>query len=279
MSAIAAVHTRPPLRAHPSTAASVGRALLLGALALVSLAPLLVLVVRALGTTWRFPSLAPDEIDGAALAALVSAPRLRGALWASVTLAVASGAGAVGLGFVAARALARTTGWVRRVGAMAAFLPVVAPPIALGVGLQVAALGAGVAGRWVGVFLAHLVPATGYVTLYFLGVLTAYDAGAEEAARTLGATPRQVLWRVTLPLLRARLSEGALLGALVSWGQLALSLVVGAGAVRTLPIELLSSLRAGDDRAGAAASLALAVIPALGLLLTRLRWRAAGAPP
>ena len=130
-----------------------------------------------------------------------------------------------------------------------------------------------------GVFLAHLVPATGYVTLYFLGVLTAYDPGVEEAARTLGATPRQVLWRVTLPLLRARLGEGALLGALVSWGQLALSLVVGAGAVRTLPIELLSSLRAGDDRAGAAASLALAVIPALGLLLTRLRWRAAGAPP
>lgn len=251
----------------------------MAALAVASLAPLLLLIVRALGTTWRFPALAPDGIDGAALAALVTAPRLRGALWASLTLALASGAGAGGLGFVAARMLARTTGWVRRVGAMAAFLPVVAPPIALGVGLQVAALGAGVAGRWVGVFLAHLVPATGYVTLYFLGVLTAYDAGVEEAARTLGASSRQVLSRVTLPLLRARLGEGALLGAMVSWGQLTLSLVVGAGAVRTLPMELLASVRAGDDRVGAAASLALAVIPALGLLLTRLRWRAAGAPP
>jgi putative spermidine/putrescine transport system permease protein len=125
-----------------------------------------------------------------------------------------------------------------------------------------------VGGTWNGVLVSHLVPATGYATLYFLGVLSAVEHSMEEEARTLGATRWQALWRVTIPVLRRRLADAFVLAALVSWGQLALTLLVGGGAVRTLPVELLSYVRAGDDRVGALAALLLTVPPllALGLL-------------
>jgi hypothetical protein len=88
------------------------------------------------------------------------------------------------------RALARLAGWRRHVAAALAFLPVAAPPVALATGLQVALLSAGVGGTPVGVLLAHLVPAVGYLSLLFLGTFTLFDARVEEAARTLGAAPR-----------------------------------------------------------------------------------------
>jgi len=247
--------------------------LAVGLLVLVSLAPVAMLVLRALAPTWRFPELLPAMItgagDGATFTSLLgTSSRLREALVNSVLLAVVAGAIATVGGFAAGRALVRASGWVRRAATMAAFLPVIAPPIALGVGVQVLTLAAGVGGTWAGVLLSHLVPATGYATLYFLGVLSAVEHSMEEEARTLGATRWQALWRVTLPALRGRLADAFVLAALVSWGQLALTLLVGGGAVRTLPVELLSYVRAGDDRVGAIAALLLTVPPllALGLL-------------
>lgn len=249
---------------------------LLVLLAVLSLAPVLALIVQAIATSWRFPALVPADAGLDAFANLLVSYRLRAALLMSLGLALATGAISMVLGFWAGRALSGAVGAVRRVGAMAAFLPVVAPPIALGIGLQVAVLAAGLGGDWQGVLLAHLVPATGYVTLYFLGVLSAYDAGMEEEARTLGANRWQVLRRITVPALRRRLAEALVLGALVSWGQLALTLLVGGGAVRTLPVELLSLLQAGDDRVGAAAAVALTIPPLLALGLLQVSARRAG---
>lgn len=244
-----------------------------------TMVPVLLLIVRALAESWRYPTVWPDLLSGRAFTALAEPGRLRAALVTSVTLAVATGFGATLIGYVVARALSRTSGALRQVGSMAAFFPVVAPPVALGTGLQVAALAAGVGSEWTGVWLSHLVPACGYVTLYFVGVLSSYDSGIEEAARSLGASRAQVFRRITAPALRQRFLDALWLGALVSWGQLALTLIVGGGAVRTLPVELLAVLRAGDDRVGAASALVLAALPIGALVATRIRWRSIGSPP
>jgi len=92
-----------------------------------------------------------------------------------------------------------------------------------------------------------------------------------------GSTRWQTTWRVTIPVLRSRLRDAFVLGALVSWGQLALTLLVGAGSIRTLPVELLSYVRAGDDRLGAAAALVLAVPPLLAMGVVGLGARRTGA--
>ena len=253
------------------------RRVLLFTLAVVTFTPILLLLYRASATSWQYPALLPSQLVGERLSRLLFTPTVWSALGASVLLASATGMLSTAFAFVASRALARSTPTVRRIAAAAAFLPVIAPPIALGVGVQIFALRAGLAGGFAGVLLAHLVPASGYLTLFFLGVFQAYDFAMEDEARTLGASSVQRFVRITLPVLRPRLIEAMLLGALVSWGQVALTLLVGGGVVRTLPVELLAFVRAGDDQLAAAAAIILTVPPALALGLLQGGVRQSGA--
>lgn len=237
------------------------RVLLLSALVLTSGAPFLLLAFRALGPDWFFPALLPRGAPEAAWRALGSS-RLWHSTVTGVLIALATGVIATLVAMPAGRAISRLRGWRRYVAAGAAFLPVAAPPIALGTGLQLSLLALGGGGRPWGVLLAHLVPAIGYLALFFLGVFDAFDRGLELEARSLGADRWQVWRHVLLPLLRRPIAEAVALGFLVSWAQVPLTLLVGAGAVRTLPVEIMSFVASGQDQLAAAGGLLL-VLPAL----------------
>jgi putative spermidine/putrescine transport system permease protein len=238
------------------------RLLLLAALALGAVGPLVLLVVVSLGREWFFPALLPAAWTAESWTALQQGGRLAGAALSSLLLATGAGLIACVAGLPIGRALARLDGWRRHLGAAAAFLPVAAPPLALGTGLELTFLRLGLGGSYFGVLLAHAVPAVGYASLFFLGVFTLFDARIEEEARSLGATPRDVFVRVTLPMLRRPIAEAFALGFLVSWAQVPLTLLIGGGAVRTLPLEVFAFVQAGQDRFAATGALLL-VIPAL----------------
>jgi len=246
-----------------------GRRVILFGLAMWAVLPLALLVVVALSGGWRFPTLLGASPGPGQLAEVASGP-LGSALFTSGLIALATGVTSAAIGLVAGRALARASGWVRALGSMSAFLPVATPPLLIGIGLQFSFLSVGLAGTSGGVWLAHVVPATGYTTLYFLGVFASWDFGVERAARRLGASRVATLRRVVLPLLRRPLTEAALLGFLVSWAQVPLTLLVGRGRVRSLTVEVLSLLEAGQDPAAAAGALLLIVPPIL--LIGVLTW-------
>ena len=231
-------------------------------LAISAVAPLGLLLLTSVGRDWFAPALLPRSIslDGwqAGLGGALGA-----AFLSSLGLGILVGAIAVVVGAPIGRALGGMTGWRRHVAAAAAFLPVAVPPIALGVGLQVSALVLGLGGSFAGVLLSHLIPAVGYVSLYFLSVFTVFDARVEDEARTLGANRYVVLWRITIPLIRRALAEGFLLGFLVSWAQMALTLLIGGGRIRTLPLEVFAYLQAGQDRYAAAGAVLLVIPPIL----------------
>lgn len=250
---------------------------LLPALGAWTVVPVLILVLRALGRGWPFPRLLPLALLDTGAWSEFADSRLFAALVTSLALAVTIGAASCGFGFGIARAMVGAPLRSRTATMGLALFSVVAPPVALAVGLQVALIALRLNGTVAGVWLAHLVPATGYLTLFAAGVFSAFDFSLHDEARTLGATRWQVLARVTLPLLRPHLAAGVLLGALVSWGQLALTALIGGGVVRTLPVELLAFVRAGDDQLGAAAALVLALPPVLAIGLLHAATRRAGA--
>jgi putative spermidine/putrescine transport system permease protein len=244
---------------------SVVRALSFIALLLFATAPLLMLIATSLARGWFYPALLPPSLDASGWRELVTDPARRGALVNSVVLGVGTALVATLLALPLGRAAALSSRGVRRTVALLAFAAVALPPVALGVGLQLTVLLLGLGGTLTGVFLAHLVPAVGYLTLVFLGVFTRWDVRLDESAATLGANTF-ARWRlVTLPLLRRPIADALALGFLVSWAQVALTLLVGGGAVRTLPLEVLAMLQAGQDQRAAAGALALA-IPALLVL-------------
>lgn len=246
-----------------------GAAVLLVFLLLSAVVPFGLLLLWSVGRAWFYPALWSGGLTAESWRAT-----LGGDLGSGALRSLALGAGTAVLGTAAGlpvgRALARLAGWRRHVGAALAFLPVAAPPVAFAVGAQYFFLRLGLGGTALGVLLAHAVPAAGYLSLYFLGVFVAYDAGPEEAARTLGATARQALWRVTLPALRRQVAEAAALGFLVSWAQVALTQLVGGGVVRTLPTEVFAYVRSGQDRYAATGALLLSVPPLLALAAARV---------
>ncbi|GJG86900.1 hypothetical protein tb265_20810 [Gemmatimonadetes bacterium T265] len=254
------------------------RAGLLVLLLLSAVVPFALLTVWSVAATWFYPALLPAGLTVESWRQ-VAGGDLGGAAGRSVALGIGTAAVGTAVGLPVGRSLARLRGWPRHAGAALAFLPVTAPPVALGVGVQYFFLRLGLGGTGAGVLLAHAVPAAGYLSLYFLGVFAAYDPGAEEEARTLGATAWQAVRLVTLPALRRQVAEAAALGFLVSWAQVALTQLVGGGLVRTLPTEVFSYVRSGQDRFAATGALLLSVPPLLALAAARVAARRSAVPP
>lgn len=248
-----------------ATPARIGRGIALIALTLFAMAPLLLLIVTSLARGWFHPQLLPTAVDVSAWGELFTDASHRDALVNSLVLGIATACIATLLALPLGRAAALSTKGVRRIVALLAFAAVAVPPVALGVGLQLTVLTMGLGSSLRGVLLAHLVPALGYLTLLFLGVFTQWDSRVEEAAATLGASGRDRWTLVLLPLLRRPVADALALGFLVSWSQVALTLLVGGGAVRTLPLDVLAMLQSGQDQRAAAGALAL-TIPALVVL-------------
>jgi putative spermidine/putrescine transport system permease protein len=241
------------------------------------LLPLCVLIATSLARVWVYPAAVPVALDGAAWREIVTDPARRAAFGTSVLLGVCTAVLATACALPLGRAAARGTPVVRRVVAILAFSAVAMPPVALGVGVQLSVLVLGLGGTVPGVLLAHLVPATGYLTLIFLSVFAQWDTRLDESAATLGANTL-TRWRlVILPALRRPILDALALGFLVSWAQVALTLLAGGGAVRTLPLDVLALLQAGQDQRAAAGALLLAMPALLVVSATRMAARRSAA--
>jgi len=253
-------------------------AVLNAALLFGALVPLALLLTWSLSLRWYFPALAPQEFTTRAWADLLSSDSsvwaaLRGSLWTAGVTAVL----ATLIALPAARRLARERGRVRLLMGALILAPLALPAFAGVMGVQIVFVRLGLADTPLGVVAAHLVPATPYAALLLTGTFERYDARHEAVARSLGASRGVVFRRVTLPLLLPGVLVAALLAFLVSWGEYLLTLIVGGGAVMTLPLLLLASAGGGDLAVTAALSL-LYVTPAVlifALIATRLRgWSA-----
>jgi iron(III) transport system permease protein len=93
-------------------------------------------------------------------------------------------------------------------------------------------------------------------------------SSVEEAARTLGATRRQVFWRVTLPLVRPGVLAGAALLVIATMKELGASLLIVPTGSTTLAKQLWDSTeeaRYGDAAAPALVLIALAAVAAFAI--------------
>ena len=89
------------------------------------------------------------------------------------------------------------------------------------------------------------------------------DEELEQAARTLGASPFTVAWRITLPLAMPGVVTGALLGFARSLGEFGATITFAgnvAGETRTLPLALFSLLQVPDGEGAAMRLVVVAVL-------------------
>ena len=180
------------------------------------------------------------------------------------------------IGTLAAYALVRCSFPGKGLVATLVMAPLVMPQIVLGIALLNYFSLLGLVGSMTGLILGHLV-----VTLPFTVRLVSIsvhnlDPALERAAQNLGATPLQTFWRVTLPLLRPGIVAGAIFAAIISFGELAVRLLIAGARTTTLPLRIFNYTEYNFDPTINAVStifvvLALVLIIALDRLIGLVR--------
>ncbi|MEZ5923870.1 MAG: ABC transporter permease subunit [Hyphomicrobiaceae bacterium] len=255
----------------------------LGVLGKVSMASVAGLSVVGLGALalwsvagyWRFPELLPRdvtlEIWRTGLRNLTQPLENTAAIAALAT--VLALVGAIGALEHEVRRGVRAS----RTALTILYLPLLVPAVTFLLGLNVAAALAGIRPGFWPVVAGHVLFVLPYVYLSLSEAYWRHDPRWSAVARTLGARPAGVFWRVRLPMLLTPILAAAAVGVAVSIGQYLPTQVLGAGRVPTITTEAVALASGGDRRYIGVWALLQAVLPAVGFILAtalpRLIWR------
>lgn len=153
----------------------------------------------------------------------------------SLVIGIASAAGSMALGTLAALAVVR--GGFRASGAISAFVvaPIMLPHVVLAIGLYPVMVEAGLLRTYLAAIVGHTVVGLPLVFITVTAALKSHGSALELAAMTLGANPWQTFWKVTFPLIRPGVIVGGILAFASSFDELMLSLFLTGAGTRTLP--------------------------------------------
>lgn len=151
--------------------------------------------------------------------------------------------------------------------------PLIVPEIAVGLGILIIFMHLGLAGSYLGVIVALLIPTIPYMVRILTSVFQGLSRDFEEQARMLGAKPWQILLHVTLPMIMPGVLGGCLFAFLISSNVFLLTFFIGRGSIETLPTLLFSRLSGGGSLDAISAGIALVVsLPGFALLLITERF-------
>jgi putative spermidine/putrescine transport system permease protein len=237
------------------------------------LLPFVPLVVWSFGRRWFYPHLLPEQWGLRAWEYVVgtAGAQMSEALLQSLLVAAVTAVLAVAGGLPAGRALGLYHFRGKDLLSVVLMLPIIVPPLCVAMGLHLWLLRLGIAETFAGVVLVHLGTCLPYAVFVLWGVFSNYNPEFEDQARSLGASPLQVVARVTIPLTFPGIVVAVLFAFLLSWSQYLSTLIIGGGKIITLPILLFALMASGDRPVAAAVSIVF-VMPALAALAASARY-------
>ncbi|MDX1737918.1 MAG: ABC transporter permease subunit [Alphaproteobacteria bacterium] len=144
---------------------------------------------------------------------------------------------------------------------MVIYLPLLLPQLAFLFGVQLLALSVGLDGMWFGVVWGHMLFVLPYMYLSLSGSFLDFDMRYVQAARALGKSPLEILFKIKLPMMLNPILVAFAVGVAVSIAQFLPTLFIGAGRVDTLTLEAVSLASGGDRRVAGVYAFIQAVLP------------------
>lgn len=151
--------------------------------------------------------------------------------------------------------------------------PLLLPTIVIGLALLLLFVKLRLLATYQGLVIGHAVIALPYVVRLVVTAFRAIPPDLADAAATLGAAPRQVAFRVRLPLVRPAVLASAAIVFLVSFDEVVVSLFLIGPRLTTLPVEVFRHIDLRADPQVAALS---AVLIVLSLFIVLVIERAVG---
>jgi spermidine/putrescine transport system permease protein len=179
-------------------------------------------------------------------AKLFHEPSIWSALINSLIVATYSSLFSTTLGVTAALALYHYRSPLQRAHLGLLLSPLVMPDILMGISLLLLFVSIHLKLSLLTVFLAHTTFSVSYVAMIVRTRMETIDRAIIEAAKDLGASSRQVFWRVIFPILTPAIIAGGLLAFTLSLDDFVITFfVVGPGAT-TLPVYVFSMMKFGS---------------------------------
>jgi spermidine/putrescine transport system permease protein len=163
----------------------------------------------------------------------------------SVLIALSSAFMATLLGSLAAVGTSRYSFWFRPYVKSMSFIPMIMPEIIVGVSLLVFFAGIGLKLGLVTVWIAHTTFNIPFVYLLVTARLEEFDPSIVEAARDLGASEMQTLWRIIFPVTLPGIASGFLTAITLSLEDFVITFFVAGPGATTLPLFIYSAIRFG----------------------------------
>lgn len=185
----------------------------------------------------------------------------------SVLVALANTAIATALGSMAALAFARYRFRGRTVMQLLLFPPITIPWLIIGTAMLVLFFWIGVGRGLHAMLLGHVALSLPYVVIVVGARLASFGPELEEAAASLGATPSQSFFRVTLPTMAPGVVAAALFAFAVSFDQFVISYFLAPPGVSVLPVEIFSAIRKGFTPEVNAVSTVMILVSMTALLI------------
>jgi putative spermidine/putrescine transport system permease protein len=225
--------------------------------------PLVITFLMAFDARTYLGPLPPPALSLHWFERLVSQADILVSLRTSLVLAVLTTVLSVTIGTAAAIGLARGA-FPGKAALSSLFLsPLVVPPVVIGFGLLLFLSKASITDGMTRLLIGHVIVTVPYCIRTSLASLLGSDKRLTEAALILGATERQAFWSITLPLMRTGIITGAIFAFAISMDDVSISLFLSDPSATTLPVTLVSNMRAAFDLTIAAAAVVLMTVTVL----------------
>ncbi len=236
--------------------------------ALACLFPFVYLAALSVAESWRFPDLTPQGFrPGRWLTALTGSAGLGRSFAISCAISLTVAVIATPTGFLASKFMAAHRR--RRLLLFLAYAPFVMSPAVIAVCLMFVYLKLGLGGGVAGVIAAQIIFSLAFAMVFFNGFWSPRVKAMEDLVYTLGGNRWQAYREALLPAARGMLLICFFQAFLISWFQYALTMMIGAGKVQTLPLKVYDYVNEANMFYAAMASLLLALPPALLLWLNK----------
>jgi len=166
-------------------------------------------------------------------------------LWTSLIVAFAATAISVVIGTIGAVGLMRFEFKMKRLISNSLYIPIVVPEVVLGISLLILFDTAKIPLGMPAIILAHATFCIPFVIIIMRGRLAGMDMSVEEASMDLGANRFVTFFKITLPMLVPGILSGAFISFTLSIDDVIISNFVAGPYSTTLPVKILSMVRAG----------------------------------
>jgi putative spermidine/putrescine transport system permease protein len=229
-------------------------------------APILIVCVVAF-TPEGFLSLPTRGISFRWFRAIADNSDFVDAFWTSLWLGVLSATIAITLSVPAALAISRHRFPGREAIATLFQMPLMIPPVVLGVAFLRFFTEIDLGGTFPGLVLAHVIIIFPFALRLVLSASNGIDTSVENAAVSLGASAFATFRRVTLPMILPGVVSGWILAFITSFDELTMTVFIASPRTTTLPVRLFLYIQDNIDPLVAAVSAILIFLTVAALLL------------